>query len=131
MDFYEQLKDIRKSRGYTIREAASKSGVSPSYISQLENGNRGIPSPDILSKLAEGLDIPYTRLMEIAGYLHDSEALSGSASASSAAPRSKVELRQMLRDHDIVFDGYLLTDEDKQRILRMMKVLFWNELDGR
>jgi HTH-type transcriptional regulator, competence development regulator len=129
MDFYEQLKDMRKSRGYTIREAASKSGVSPSYISQLENGNRGIPSPDILSKLAEGLDIPYTRLMEIAGYLQDSEAQNDSP--NSAAPRPTIPLRQMLRDNDIVFDGYQLSDEDKQRILRMMKVLFWNELDGR
>ncbi|UUZ93922.1 helix-turn-helix domain-containing protein [Paenibacillus sp. P25] len=45
LDFYEQLKDMRKQKGFTIRELADRSGVSAAYISQLENGNRGVPSP--------------------------------------------------------------------------------------
>ncbi len=53
MDFYDQLKDMRKMKGFTIRELADRSGVSAAYISQLENGNRGVPSPDVLMKLSE------------------------------------------------------------------------------
>ena len=67
--FYEDLKDIRKRRRFTIREVADRSGVSAGYISQLENGQRGTPSPDILLKLSEGLESSYAELMQIAGYI--------------------------------------------------------------
>ncbi|WP_237088643.1 helix-turn-helix domain-containing protein [Paenibacillus larvae] len=77
MYFYDKLRDLRKLKGYTIRELSDRSGVSTAYISQLENGNRGIPSPEVLMKLSEGLNISYEELMEIAGYLQTSSHSSG------------------------------------------------------
>ncbi|CAG7650925.1 helix-turn-helix domain-containing protein [Paenibacillus allorhizosphaerae] len=123
MDFYEQLKDMRKMKGFTIRELADRSGVSAAYISQLENGNRGIPSPDVLMKLSEGLNMPYTELMQIAGYLEKSPQ----AREEGAYRKPRINLRRFLRENDLTFDGIELTENDKEWIERMLTVLFWKE----
>lgn len=67
-EFGEFLRSIRNERGLTIRQIETYSGVSNSYLSQVENGKRSIPSPDILKKLAPALKVSYELLMEKAGY---------------------------------------------------------------
>lgn len=67
------IKNIRKERGLSIRQLELYSGVSNSYLSQLENGKRGIPSPEIIRKLAKGLKAPYENLLLQAGYIDDKE----------------------------------------------------------
>ncbi|OPH57183.1 transcriptional regulator [Paenibacillus ferrarius] len=120
MYFYDKLKDMRKLKGFTIRELADRSGVSAAYISQLENGNRGIPSPEVLMKLSEGLNTSYSELMDIAGYLESSPSTENFQS-------NPVNLRRFLRDNELMFDGVLLTDDDKEWVERMLTVLFWKE----
>lgn len=120
MYFYDKLRDMRKLKGFTIRELADRSGVSAAYISQLENGNRGIPSPDVLMKLSEGLNTSYSDLMDIAGYLESSPTNPNLQSAP-------VNLRRFLRENELSFDGFVLTDEDKEWVERMLTVLFWKD----
>lgn len=120
MYFYDKLKDMRKLKGFTIRELADRSGVSSAYISQLENGNRGIPSPDILLKLSEGLNTSYSELMEIAGYLENPER-------EQERPHNPVNLRRFIRENELMFDGIVLSRQDKEWIERMLTVLFWKE----
>ncbi|WP_068773734.1 helix-turn-helix domain-containing protein [Paenibacillus sp. FJAT-26967] len=120
MFFYDKLRDLRKLKGYTIRELADRSGVSAGYISQLENGNRNAPSPDVLMKLSEGLNIPYADLMKIAGYLEAPEA-------KELLSRTPVNLRRFLHDNDLIFDGIRLTDVDKEWMERMLSALFWKQ----
>lgn len=119
MSFYDHLKDLRKLKGYTIREVSDRSGVSSAYISQLENGNRAVPSPDILMKLSEGLNISYAELMKKAGYIEHQNP--------STPIKTAVNLRRFLRENDLIFDGIELTDHDKEWIERMLTVLFWKE----
>ncbi|UKS23965.1 helix-turn-helix domain-containing protein [Paenibacillus sp. HWE-109] len=120
MYFYDKLRDMRKLKGFTIRELADRSGVSAAYISQLENGNRGIPSPEVLMKLSEGLNTSYSELMDIAGYLESSPSEANFQS-------NPVNLRRFLRENELMFDGFLLTPEDKEWVERMLTVLFWKE----
>lgn len=120
MYFYDKLRDMRKMKGFTIRELADRSGVSAAYISQLENGNRGIPSPDVLMKLSEGLNTSYSELMDIAGYLESSQT-------NQQFESNPVNLRRFLRENELMFDGILLTPEDKEWVERMLTVLFWKE----
>src|SRR5690348_13126172 len=94
MHFYDKLKDLRKTSEYTIREVADRSGVSAAYISQLENGNRGIPSPEILMKLSEGLNVSYKELMNIAGYLELKDI-------EHNAARKPVNLRRFIQENEI------------------------------
>ena len=121
MYFYDQLRGLRKLKGFTIRELADRSGVSAAYISQLENGNRGVPSPEVLMKLSEGLNVSYAELMQIAGYLE------GELQGEERRPGDPVNLRRFLRENELMFDGILLTEEDKEWIERMLTVLFWRD----
>lgn len=70
-EFGKYLKQLRMSLNLSIRQLALCSGVSNSYISQIENGKRGIPNPEILKKLAPHLKVSYNELMQKAGYIDD------------------------------------------------------------
>lgn len=72
IEFGSYLKKLRKERGLSIRRLEEMSGVSNAYLSQIENGKRGLPSPEILKKIYEPLDVGYTELMEKAGYISTS-----------------------------------------------------------
>ncbi|MCM3079577.1 helix-turn-helix domain-containing protein [Brevibacillus invocatus] len=67
--FGRYLLEIRKRKALTTRDLAALSGVSQSYISHVESGRKGIPSPDILKKLATALEVPYIEMMDMAGLL--------------------------------------------------------------
>lgn len=72
-EFGEYLKGLRREKKLTIRQLDLYSGVSNSYISQMERGSRGIPSPDILKKLSKPLGVTYEELMSKAGYFDSGE----------------------------------------------------------
>lgn len=72
-DFGLYLKELRKENNLSIRQLAERSGVSNAYLSHLENGKRNIPSPDILRRLSEQLNIDHNELMEKAGYILPNE----------------------------------------------------------
>ena len=69
------LSDLRKAKGFSLREVEQATGnaVSNAYLSQLENGKIKKPSPNVLHSLAEVYVVPYEALMEKAGYLLPSE----------------------------------------------------------
>lgn len=50
------LREIRTRTGLSLRELADRSGVSFSYIRQIEEGERLRPNPRIVKALAAGLD---------------------------------------------------------------------------
>jgi transcriptional regulator with XRE-family HTH domain len=74
------LSDLRRARRLSLREVEEAAGkaVSNAYLSQLENGRIGKPSPNVLFSLAEVYGVPYDALMEKAGYLLPGEHGSGS-----------------------------------------------------
>ncbi len=67
----EYLANIRASKQMKLREVEEVTGrtVSNAYLSQLENGRIGKPSPNILHSLAKAYAVPYELLMEKAGYV--------------------------------------------------------------
>ena len=117
--FYSALRDIRKRKGFTIREVSERSGVSAAYISQIENNQRSTPSPDILYKLSEGLQSSYNELMRLAGYLeHPAER--------DEQRVELISLRHFLRENAVSLDGVELSEADKQWIEDVLTVLFRN-----
>lgn len=69
MEFNEYLKKLREENKLSIRQLALYSNVSPAYLSQIESGSRGTPSPEVLKKLYKPLKVPYEKLMKAAGYI--------------------------------------------------------------
>lgn len=68
-DFGLYLKSLRVKAGLSMGKLAKEAMISQPYISQIESGDRGIPSPEIIKKLASALDADYLKLMEAAGHL--------------------------------------------------------------
>jgi transcriptional regulator with XRE-family HTH domain len=68
-EFGQYLKKLRKIKGITLTELGELVGYSNPYLSQIETGKRGTPSPEILKKLSEPLGVSYEELMVKAGYL--------------------------------------------------------------
>lgn len=66
--FGEYIRAKRKEKKLSIKKLSELSGVSHPYISQIENGVRGVPKPEMIKKLSKGLEIPYGDLMREAGY---------------------------------------------------------------
>lgn len=70
-DFGEYLRKLREAQKLSLREMAAKTGVSVSYITQIENGKRKAPGPEVLKKLAPAYNVPVRELLKAAGYLDD------------------------------------------------------------
>jgi HTH-type transcriptional regulator, competence development regulator len=66
------LKSLRLKKQLSIRKLEELSGVSNSYISQMEKGERR-PSPEILYKLTNPLGVDHVHLMIKAGHLQGEE----------------------------------------------------------
>ena len=64
-----QLQRVRHVRGLSLKTAAEPAGISPAYLQKLERGLVKNPSPHVLHALSGVLDIPYPRLMKLAGYV--------------------------------------------------------------
>ncbi|MNB86514.1 HTH-type transcriptional repressor RghR [compost metagenome] len=123
-DFGVYLKKLREAHGLTLNQFASRTGISGSQISRMENGIRGVPKPATLRKIADALGMPYEQLMEQAGYL------SGTTEMDSvpewATGKDKRDFKKMLEDDgELMFDGIPLNEEDKQRIKDVLTGLFW------
>jgi HTH-type transcriptional regulator, competence development regulator len=75
------LKSVRAGLNLSLREVetAADNQVSNAYLSQLENGKIAKPSPHILHALAGAYHIPYEKLMERAGYIAPTPAVTGKA----------------------------------------------------
>jgi transcriptional regulator with XRE-family HTH domain len=70
-EFGMYLRELRKSKNITVKDLASASNVSQSYLTNVENNKRGVPSPDVLKRLYSHLDVDYMELMRSAGYIDD------------------------------------------------------------
>lgn len=74
--FGQALKILRRSQELNQAELAERLGVSRSYISELESGNR-TPSFELLEKYAGVFDVPLSSLIFFAEGLKEPEALEG------------------------------------------------------
>ncbi len=68
-----ELRAVRKLRERSLQGVAGPAKISVSYLQKLENGAVNDPSPRVLRRLAGALEVPYGRLMELAGYLESEQ----------------------------------------------------------
>ena len=68
MEIGEKLKKLRREKDLTLRELSEKTGISLSFISDIEHGRRKNPSIENLQKIARGLGVPTAELLAEAGY---------------------------------------------------------------
>ena len=101
----EMLRRLRETKGFSLRQVEKKTGVSNAYLSQIENGKIGEPSPHILHKLAEVYETSYQNLMKLAGYIKQKDG---------EHVRDKVMA-------DVAFSAYgELSTEEKDEVLNFL-----------
>ncbi|QHJ83550.1 MAG: Cro/C1-type helix-turn-helix domain protein [Caudoviricetes sp.] len=66
-EFGNNIRDLRKNKGFSIRQLALQSGVSNPFLSQVENAKRSIPKPSTLEKIAHGLRVDKSVIFKMAG----------------------------------------------------------------
>lgn len=104
----EVLEQLRTELSLSLREAAQRSGLSYTYIRDIERGyNRSTkapikPTPETLQRLAKAYNYSYDELMQMAGYIEGS-----TESADNIDP----ELLEVLSQ---------LSEEQQRRILERL-----------
>jgi transcriptional regulator with XRE-family HTH domain len=92
--FGSRLHTLRKNNRWTLAELSKRSGLSISHISSLERGARTKPSMDVVTKLANALQVPFHSLQEtdsLHGLSHEGDHI-----LSSYSP----EVQQFLLQQD-------------------------------
>ncbi len=62
--FGAYLKALRQKRGLTLRQVEEQAEVSNAYLSQMEQGKRGLPRARILKKLASAYGVSVADLID-------------------------------------------------------------------
>lgn len=129
------IRSLRKNKQLTLVQLAEKTGLSQPYLSQIENGKRGVPSPEILKTLSVHLDADYFQLMAKAGYWSLEEAKMRKNIVDDINKESKerqdyfdyldsADLSIWLNNDTIYYDGHLITENDKKLIRSYLDALF-------
>ena len=74
MRFGERLRDLRRAKGFTLRDLAGKVGVGFTYLSRAENERLqygDYPSDALIGKLAKALDADADELLFLAKRIPD------------------------------------------------------------
>jgi transcriptional regulator with XRE-family HTH domain len=79
------IRQAREVRGFSAVDVARAAGISPAYMSKLENGAVKKPSPHVLHRLSEALTVPYAELMRLNGYRLPGESDRASGDGMTAA----------------------------------------------
>lgn len=96
------IRQARELRELSAVDAARAAGISPAYLSKLENDAVKKPSPHVLHQLSEALALPYANLMHLFGYRVPGEPQQDAAAAVTAA----------------LFGG--LTDDERDELLEYL-----------
>lgn len=133
------IRELRTNKGISLSSLAKRSGVSQPYLSQLENGRKGIPSPEILKKLSEALDVPYQELMVEAAHIKYEDWMDSFLEEGWDSEEDKIyekifkqkrekalsnDLEDILKQTLVFYKGQKLTKEDRERVLDMLSILF-------
>lgn len=118
MNIGEKLTKLRNKKGMTQDQMADVLEIKRARYNAWENG---ISKPDIdmVSKLAKFHNV-------------SSDFLLGTEDINNLVPewatyKDKKDFKKMLEeDEEIMFDGVPISDDDKEKIKRVMEAMFWD-----
>lgn len=131
MEFGDYLKKLREENKLSLRQLALYSKVSASYLSQIESGARGVPKPEILSKLHKPLKVSYEELMKAAGYIEEAPTSTSNKSIMDDLPE---DLKELFGDPEIqiAFKDIPGTYEEKKKeIIDLLRFIKFKEAGRR
>lgn len=130
MELGTYLRNLRKEKGLTLREAAKRSGVSHPYLSQIETGKNDNPGLEILMKLAKLYDQPLEDFLRetghiqtvAVGYYDDIKHYIDEENEL----RKKKDISHLLqnKDDNVYYNGKMLSPEERQKAITVLSAIF-------
>lgn len=140
MDIGTFLKQVRMEKNISIRQLAQFTGISPAYISQIENGKRKNPKRYVLRVLFDGLGMDYDEFMarfhaqrkdasnDIVlpyGELKQLSSAEQTLEKPITTTAQRTDLQQLLQsENKLYYNGKLLSAKEKEKLLTMLQLLF-------
>jgi len=129
--FAKRLTQLRKVNGYTQETFAEKVGFSRGRYANYEQGRRE-PDFEIIKTFANILNCTTDYLLGTKNL--DSSMLAMDPKNTSdkdhlqptLSEAPKKDLIQFLEQPEVLFDGILLTKEDKEKIKASLEIIFWD-----
>ncbi len=115
MESLRRLKQLRKGQGYTLKNLAEKSGLSPTYLSQIERGMSN-PSIGTLKKIADAMSITFVSLLGFEEADQDEKELEGNWRQRQEVSVIKKEKRKMLVYPGGLRKAFLLTPDLRRKL---------------
>lgn len=129
LDLGIRVRELRKSRSWTLEQAAKQAGLARSTLSKIENGQMS-PTYEALKKLAEGLEISVPQLFtapskaQVNGRMSVTKSGSGEAQATgtyehellagSLTQKKMLPYRAQIRARSVEeFDGWVRHDGEE------------------
>lgn len=129
------IRQLRENKNMSIRQLAKHTGVSPAYISQIENNYRNNPTQHVLRSIANGLGIEYNEFIlqinqltktgvEEQRYLYEQERNSQGDVESKQLSINHIDLYEVLSEKQVIYyKGKLLADKEREKVKVMLHTL--------
>src|SRR5699024_9309319 len=141
-NFGNYLKLLRKQKGLTLVKLQEETGISNSYLSQIEN-NQFTPSNDILRKLATFYKIDYFMLANKAGHFSNEEYEEIKKGKLIVRPNFDEEYKFVTHHLDrilkkegdewttvtVKYENKEMSKEDKKKIIKFIETFIMGEGD--
>ncbi|QNR65058.1 helix-turn-helix transcriptional regulator [Paenibacillus peoriae] len=116
-----RIREIRKSKKKSGVQVAEFLGITPQFLYNIEKGSRTL-NTDVASKLAEYFDVTVDYL------LGRTEAEKDDLQYPEWATSKDIRDFKTILEEDVpvMFDGVLISEDDKEKIKRVMEAMFWD-----
>lgn len=126
----EKIKYYREKKNISKSKLAQEIGVSPSYITRLENGEKTSPSLGILIKLVNALDIPLDEIADDVDIDDFEDIIKILIDKKGETPKEKMIINHLLdKIYEIQANGGW-TDTDGEIILNELSYLSKNTISS-
>ena len=110
-----RLKELRSEKGVSQKEVALHIEKTPQAYSLYEKSLRD-PDSDTLIKLADYFGVTTDYL------LGQDDSRSASMDEENKKP---ADLKKILENQQVMFDGEIVTEDDKELVKRMLEKMYW------
>lgn len=116
-----RIREIRQQKGISGPDLASQLDITPQYLYGFEKETRTL-SAEMAGRIASIFQVSVDYLLGRTELNQDANQY-----PEWATPKDKRDFKTMLEeDGDVMFDGVPISDEDKEKIKRVMEAMFWD-----
>lgn len=106
-DLAAALRAARNVKGRSLRSVAEAAKISPEYLRKLEGGDVRDPSPNVLYRLSEALELDYGDLMRRAGYVVPASQRKTAAASRGRAVSHALSSEPLTDEEELALTAYL------------------------